>query len=286
MPRQSALLSAMAFVLAALFCTPAPVVAAESPWVDGYNAKTRMIGGHLTRGGGAVQVVAGVEIKLASGWKTYWRAPGDSGGVPPTFDWTGSSNVASAVVLYPAPHRLRDVVGDAVGYTDGVVFPVLITPRDEKKPIDLNLAFEYGICREICVPAQAKLALTLATRGSSLSDSLRAALERVPRSAGQRRPQDPEFKGGKAILWGNAPRLVIEADFVGGTSGAEAYVEVPDSSVYLPLPKRGRSDGATNRRVFEVDLSSGVELQTLKGQTLRITLVGDAGWSEAAWKID
>ena len=33
--------------------------------------------------------IIGVELTLAPGWKTYWRAPGDSG-IPPRFDWSGS----------------------------------------------------------------------------------------------------------------------------------------------------------------------------------------------------
>ena len=37
--------------------------------------------------------LAGIEIALDSGFKTYWRHPGDSG-LPPRFDWTGSKNVA------------------------------------------------------------------------------------------------------------------------------------------------------------------------------------------------
>ena len=32
--------------------------------------------------------LAGIEIRLAPGWHTYWRAPG-SAGIPPTFDWSG-----------------------------------------------------------------------------------------------------------------------------------------------------------------------------------------------------
>src|SRR5207247_8452494 len=61
-------------------------------------------------------------IAIPGGWKTYWRSPGDAGGVPPEFDWQGSENLAAARVKYPAPHRLHDdKAGDAVGYKDGVI---------------------------------------------------------------------------------------------------------------------------------------------------------------------
>ncbi|MGH6815662.1 MAG: protein-disulfide reductase DsbD domain-containing protein [Hyphomicrobiaceae bacterium] len=262
---------------------PAPAGAVETAWVDGYNSKTRMIGGRLAGTNGSLRIVAGIEIKLASGWKTYWRAPGDSGGVPPSFAWTGSRNLASATVLYPAPRRLKDVLGYAVGYADSVVFPVLVAPHDENKPVELKLALEYGICREICVPAEAKVVLVIPVGSVSLPDALRAALDRVPREPAQRRPQDPAFKSGKAVLAGDKPHLVVEAEFGGGTAGADAYIEAP-GSIYLSLPKPVRADG-TSRIVFEVDLS-GVEVKDLRGKVLRVTLVSNAGSSEAYWKID
>ena len=54
---------------------------------------------------------AGIEIKLQPGWKTYWRYPGDSG-VPPRFDFSGSENLKTAKVLYPAPHLFTDEAGN------------------------------------------------------------------------------------------------------------------------------------------------------------------------------
>ncbi len=70
---------------------------------------------------------AGIEIKLQPGWKTYWRYPGDSG-VPPQFDFAGSENLASAEVLYPAPHSFKDEAGTSIGYKETVVFPVASRP--------------------------------------------------------------------------------------------------------------------------------------------------------------
>src|SRR5436309_312013 len=74
--------------------------------------------------------IAGVELQLPEGWKTYWRTPGDAGGVPPTFDWSKSDNLASVKVLYPAPKRFSDRAGDTVGYKGTVVFPVEVIPKD------------------------------------------------------------------------------------------------------------------------------------------------------------
>src|SRR5215831_11014656 len=62
-----------------------------SPWDGDTRAGLRLVAG--TRPNDA-SARAGIEIKLAPGWKTYWRYPGDSG-VPPRFDFAGSQNVKS-----------------------------------------------------------------------------------------------------------------------------------------------------------------------------------------------
>ena len=114
-----------------------------SPWIDLSNARARLVAGApATRS--AKAYLAGIELTLADGWKTYWRMPGDAG-VPPQFDWSGSTNVASVKVLYPAPHRMHEAGAETVGYKTSVVFPVEVVPKDPAQPIDLALVMELGI---------------------------------------------------------------------------------------------------------------------------------------------
>ena len=94
---------------------------------------------------------AGVQLRMEDGWKTYWRNPGDSG-VPPTFDWSGSKNLKSVDVFYPVPHRFSDANGTAIGYDNEVVFPIRVTPKQADKPIQLSLTFDYGLCKDLCIP--------------------------------------------------------------------------------------------------------------------------------------
>src|SRR5262245_22083808 len=86
-------------VLAAMLPAPSARAADESPWDGDARSAARLVAGIPARGDGT-SLRAGVEIRLAPGWKTYWRYPGDSG-VPPTFDFTRSTNVASATVSWP-----------------------------------------------------------------------------------------------------------------------------------------------------------------------------------------
>ena len=271
------------FALAACAASAAQAQSATA-WVEGHNSKARMIAGTFAKSGGPSRTIAGIEITMADGWKTYWRNPGDAGGVPPYFDWAGSENLASAKVLFPAPSRLKDASGDSVGYKKAVVFPVEVTAKEPSKPVTLNLAMEFGVCREICVPAEAKLTLSLPTAGTPMPAVLATALELVPRKATDRRPSDPELKATRAMLTGDKPSLSVDVAFPGDGAGADVFIEAPDG-VYLNLPKKIQGASASVQ-TFEIDLATGVDIAEIKGKTLVVTMVSATGQSEATWKID
>jgi DsbC/DsbD-like thiol-disulfide interchange protein len=256
-----------------------------SPWVPADNARARLVAGRLDGPDRQARLFAGIEVELAEGWKTYWRNPGSSG-VPPRLDATGSSNLADAVLIFPAPIRFPDRDGDTIGYKHRVTFPVLIAPRDRIKPIELKLALELGICKDICIPAEIKLELSLppdvapAAAGSQLA----AAVARVPRAAAARLPGDPSVKSIKADLAGLSPRITVEAVFPGGTKGADLFAEAPDG-LWVALPRKtGESGGDTVG--FEIDLTDGADVAELKGKSLRLTLVGEGGASEASVRLE
>jgi DsbC/DsbD-like thiol-disulfide interchange protein len=267
-----------------LIAVPGPAAKAEtsSPWHQAHNSRVRLVAG--AEGG---KTFAGVEIELKPGWKTYWRTPGDSGGLPPNFTWKASSNLLSSVVLYPAPKRLKDAAGDAIGYADHVVFPVRIVAADSVRPVELVLELEYGICKDICVPVEVRLELTVpAGVPGPLPAGLADALDQVPRVAGARRAKDPSLVKAEAQLEGENPRLLLEADYPGGLDGADAFIEGPDG-VYIPQPQvNERSGGPPTRRAYVVDLASGVDLADIRGKRLTVTMTGKAGASQVHWPLD
>ena len=254
-----------------------------SPWVELHAARVRLLAG-APAVKPAKSYLAGVEITLAEGWKTYWRTPGDAG-VPPLFDWKGSTNVAAIKVRHPAPHRMQEPGAETIGYKSAVIFPVEVVPSDPSKPVGLELTAEFGVCRDICIPAEAKLSLTLLPSQlvGDASPALIAALERVPRPQSSRRASDPEVRRVTANLDGGAPRLSIEARFPQGGRGADVFVEAPEG-LYVPLPKR-LPDAADGTLRFEVDLSRGGSAHELKAKTLTLTLVSDAGATETTWTV-
>lgn len=252
---------------------PAAAEGLVSPWVEGFNNKVRLLAGQASDAG-KKSVFAGIEISMPPGWKTYWRSPGEAGGIPPEFDFSGSSNLADVRVLYPAPHRLIDKAGATAGYKDHVLFPVLLTAKDAAQPIILKLKAAYGVCKELCVPAEAELELPVPSDVAA-SDVIAAALPGVPRAAPVK-DSDPAVSAWRVDQRGEKPFLVINvAD--PGVSGGDAFAEAKDG-IYLPLPKKVSESGGTT--IYELDLTDGADIKDLKGKAVTITLVGIKGQSE------
>ena len=176
---RSLAMASLVSVLALIPAQPERALAQASPWTQGEKSRTRLIGAGAPEGG---RHLAGVEIRLAPRSLTYWKLPGDAG-VPPAFSFEGSRNLASATPLYPPPRRFPEAGGEAFGYMDEVVFPLIVTPVDPARPVNLVLKFDYATCEQLCIPAQASLRLDLAPRGGPSAEAglLRAWLARTPR---------------------------------------------------------------------------------------------------------
>ena len=115
----------------------------------GFNNKARLLAGHASRNG-ETGLYAGLTSPCRRAGRPIGAHQVTQAAFRPIFDWQGSDNLASATVLYPAPHRLHDKAGDVVGYKDGVLFPVLLKPKDVSKPVTLHGKVSYGVCKDIC----------------------------------------------------------------------------------------------------------------------------------------
>ena len=276
-PFLAAFLCALGVPYAASGAEIASVWAAEKP-----ETKSRLIAGQA-----AGKTMAAVEITLAEGWKTYWRFPGDAGGVPPAFNWEKSENLASVVVLYPAPKRMTDKAGDTLGYKDAAVFPVVLQAKDPAKPVALRLTLDYGICKDVCIPVEAELSVDIPAGAlDALPPSVMVALDHVPRTSDALRAADPKLLKTEVKLDGAKPSITFEAEFPGGTGNVDAFVESPNG-FYIPLPKVGSGkDAGKDRLRFEIDLTGAVDPADIKGKSAIVTLVSGQGLSEATFKLE
>ncbi|MGI9395658.1 MAG: protein-disulfide reductase DsbD domain-containing protein, partial [Boseongicola sp.] len=122
---------------------------------------------------------AALSIRLAPGWKTYWRTPG-AAGIPPVFDWAASENVADVIVAFPVP-RVSELNGlRSIGYTDRVVFPLAVRPIDNEQDINLHGQLLIGVCEDICVPLELELTATLKSSASQRTAAIVHAMRDRP----------------------------------------------------------------------------------------------------------
>jgi DsbC/DsbD-like thiol-disulfide interchange protein len=239
-------------VLATCALLGAPAQAADaSPWSQDSRSGLRLLAG--AGKAGAALLRAGVEIKLQPGWKTYWRYPGDSG-VPPRFDFSGSDNLKSATVLYPAPHLLSDEGGQSLGYKDDVIFPLLISPMQPGKPVTLRLKLDYAVCEKLCIPAEGRAELTLGPGASSHDAALAASETRVPK------PVSAAAAGLSVRRMNDAAKPLIAVDLKTDKPVA-LFVEGPTPEWALPIPQPAPGAPAGHRQFgFTLDgLPPGID---------------------------
>lgn len=243
----------LAFALAAFVASGAVKASDASAWSDDGHAAVRLIAG--SNDNRVLPLRAGIEIRLQPGWHTYWRYPGDSG-VPPRFDFSGSENLKSAKVLFPAPHIFRDESGQALVYENDVIFPVAVTPKQAGNPVRLRLKLDYAVCEKLCVPAEARAELTLGAGPSALDQALQAAEARVPKEA------SPADIGLTARRVNDAPKPLVAVDFKAtGDKPVQLFVEGPTPEWALPIPVPAQGAPAGHRQFgFELDgLPPGVD---------------------------
>lgn len=160
----------------ALALTAAPALATTQDEVLSANLRT----GWKMEGG---RHMAALDLTMAPGWKTYWRSPGDAG-IPPSFDWSGSQNVRSVRIHWPAPKVFELNGMQTIGYHEQLILPLEVTPVDPAQPVSLSVKVDLGVCDKICLPASLALRSDLAAPGAP-DAGIKAALASRASTAGE-----------------------------------------------------------------------------------------------------
>jgi DsbC/DsbD-like thiol-disulfide interchange protein len=252
------------------FVAMAPCVRANAADVTSWDGDARSAMRLLAATPAGDAFRAGVEIRLAPGWKTYWRYPGDSG-VPPRFDFSKSENVKSVAVLWPAPHRFADGGGASIGYKSHVLLPLHVVPSDPKRPVTLRLALDYAICENLCVPAKGESWLEL-HRASSVYDSAVAAAEAlVPKPARLGDVAPLAIRSVRQESGDPHPRVIVEVA-APPAAPLDLFAEGPTEEWALPLPDP-IDHNASGLQHFSFELDGLPPGAKAAGALLRFTLV-------------
>jgi DsbC/DsbD-like thiol-disulfide interchange protein len=292
-----------------------------SEWDRQTHSASRLIAGAMTTSDdttnhGAAFLRAGIEIRLAPGWRTYWRDPGDSG-APPMIDFSGSQNVKTVNVLWPAPQRFPDGAGgSSIGYTDHVILPLHVVPAEDSKQTALQLKLGYDICSNICIPVEANFTLALNGNGAE-EPAIEQAELRVPRRAtlgimsrqdlrtqDLRAEQDASRNAFAAVAaqrqsdalailrvhrqpGDGRDHVIVDVAAASGAS-VDLFVEGPTPDWALPLPQQtgGQNGGNDTIRHFAFDLEGLPPGARPEGADLTFTAVSGDDAIEVTTHLD
>jgi len=204
--------------------TAAPAWAQDAPKVH-----ARLVAEDKAIAPGGTMTVA-LEEKIAPGWHTYWKNPGDAGAAS-DIQWTLPAGWKAGAIQWPRPKRLP--VGPLMDYGyEGTpwLLTTLTAPADAKGPVTISGHASWLVCQQICVPEDAMLTLTVPvgpqTPDSAVAKDFAAARALLPVAS----PWKLTYSIGSGGAPGNtldiyvaAPALAAthpkSADFFPATSG-------------------------------------------------------------------
>ena len=261
---------AAALLPAMLAGTPSPAPAAASGWFAYEHGAVRLVSAGADAGSGR-SVELGLQFRMQPGWKIYWRSPGDAG-FPPMLDWSGSRNLDSAAISWPAPERFSVLGLETVGYGGEVLFPVSASVLEPGAELAVRAKLRFLTCSDICVPYETALALTLPP-GPGLTSPEAAAI-------GRWRARVPETGSGAPLSIGRVElagsgkgqTLVVRAAGQAAFENPDLFVEGPEGFAFGRPEVRIETGGRSALMRVGVQ-PPGKPPAALEGAAVTLTLV-------------
>jgi len=129
-----------------------PAYALESAPVSSTRAVATLVTDTDSMQPGAPFRVA-LRLRMADGWHTYWKNPGDAG-VPPELTIEGASQ---SPIDWPTPRRVAEGPVMTYAYTGEVMLPVTVTATSGA----IKAHAQWLVCKDICIPEDGDFTLNL-----------------------------------------------------------------------------------------------------------------------------
>jgi thiol:disulfide interchange protein len=227
--------------------------------------------------GGTVYVA--LRQKIQAGWHTYWRNPGDAGQAT-QIAWTLPAGWTAGDMVWPTPKTAR--LGPLLDYAyEGeILIPVPISAPAGAQvgtTISLNADVNYLVCKDICVPEEAKLTLLLpVVAGAPAPDPKWGAV------VGEVLAKAPKPAGLKAVfkLDGQTLKLAVTGGPLKGADMTGAYFFPYSPKVIEHAAAQGIERGPEG---LTVSLKPGYDF--VGGGTPPTELAGVLSTKAGAWEV-
>lgn len=253
-------------------------VSARAAPVQVDNVEAELVAENLSLKPGDFQNWVALRLRPDAGWHVYWQNPGDSG-IPTSLDWRLPPGASVGPIEWPYPHR--ESLGELTnyGYAEETLHLVPVRVARGPSPVQLAAKAKWLVCKDICIPGEADLSLTL-----PLSDATPEADAAWRGAFAKARAQLP-----RATPDWDARYAIVQGDFSLSVEGAQfpqqATVE------FFPIANDLLAHAAEPR--VAIDASNGLRLsQALSSyfveppQALRGVLVVHEGAAAKAYQID
>ena len=196
---------------------------------------------------------AGLLLRMAPGWHTYWKFPGDAG-IPIELKWKLPPGWKVGELQWPIPMKFNDPGDiDTYGYHDEVLLMQEITPPASLQDSNAKLAADANwlVCEKICIPGGANLQLDLprSTTASPANAELFAHYRRLLPQQGPG-PDAATFQWSRA---GNDLMLKVASAALAKQPFTDFY-PLPPEGVVVSHPKVESRSG--NETIFRIPLEA------------------------------
>jgi thiol:disulfide interchange protein DsbD len=123
----------------------------------------------------------GVTFDLEPHWHIYWKNPGASG-LAPDFEWDLPAGFEVGAIEWPAPEKIELEGLVSYGHENVTTYVVPVRAPADLEPgaeVPIRLDVSYLICKDLCLPGDASLALTLKAGTSQRAGPAAAVFERA-----------------------------------------------------------------------------------------------------------
>lgn len=260
------------FLLASL-----PTVADESPWIRHMDAAESRIIAATSSADEEGSAWFAWELRLEPGWKVYWRSPGEAG-LPPRLLLKEDAGLQSITPFFPLPKRFELFGLQTFGYGIQFVLPFKLEGGEPNKPITLDVAVDFMVCKNICIPFTSDYQLKQSGENHAHADLYSATIsmwrDKVPDTSG-------EPVGGLEIIKSEVKgavghqNLVFEVVADKSLSHADILIE-SDDVFSFGKPKIDLKDKG-NKAVLIVSVDGGKKKIDIKGRQATVTFTDGRG---------